>query len=35
MEKGVVGPPITFMVDGKQRLAVTSPRGVTVFGLTD
>jgi alcohol dehydrogenase (cytochrome c) len=35
MEKGVIGPPITFMVDGKQRLAVTSPRGVTVFGLTD
>jgi len=35
MDKGVVGPPVTFMVDGKQRLAVTSARGVTVFGLTD
>jgi alcohol dehydrogenase (cytochrome c) len=33
LDKGYIGPPITFMVDGKQRLAVTSTRGVTVFGL--
>jgi alcohol dehydrogenase (cytochrome c) len=33
LDKGVVGPPITFMTDGKQRVAVTSSRGVTVFGL--
>jgi alcohol dehydrogenase (cytochrome c) len=33
MDKGAVGPPITFMVDGKQRVAVTSTAGVTVFGL--
>ena len=33
LDKGPVGPPITFMVDGKQRLAITSARGVTVFGL--
>jgi PQQ-dependent dehydrogenase (methanol/ethanol family) len=33
VDKGVVGPPITFMTDGKQRVAVTSSRGVTVFGL--
>ena len=33
LDKGVVGPPITFMIDGKQRVAVTSTRGVTVFGL--
>ena len=33
LDKGPIGPPITFMVDGKQRLAITSARGVTVFGL--
>jgi outer membrane protein assembly factor BamB len=33
VDKGPIGPPITFLVDGKQRLAVTSTRGVTVFGL--
>jgi PQQ-dependent dehydrogenase (methanol/ethanol family) len=33
LDKGAIGPPITFMVDGKQRVAVTSTRGVTVFGL--
>jgi PQQ-dependent dehydrogenase (methanol/ethanol family) len=33
VEDGVIGPPITFMVDGEQRIAVTSTRGVTVFGL--
>ncbi len=33
LDRGAIGPPITFMVDGKQRLAVTSTRGVTVFGL--
>jgi outer membrane protein assembly factor BamB len=30
-----VGPPISFMVDGRQRIAVTSQSGVTVFGLPD
>ncbi|HEX2251352.1 MAG TPA: PQQ-binding-like beta-propeller repeat protein [Gemmatimonadales bacterium] len=35
LDRGAVGPPITFMVDGKQRLAVTSTRGVTVFGLSE
>jgi PQQ-dependent dehydrogenase (methanol/ethanol family) len=33
LSKGAIGPPITFMVDGKQRVAVTSAAGVTVFGL--
>jgi glucose dehydrogenase len=33
LDKGPVGPPITFMVDGQQRVAVTSTGGVTVFGL--
>jgi alcohol dehydrogenase (cytochrome c) len=33
VDKGPIGPPITFMIDGKQRVAVTSSRGVTVFGL--
>ena len=33
VDKGVIGPPITFMVDGQQRVAITSTRGVTVFGL--
>jgi alcohol dehydrogenase (cytochrome c) len=32
-DKAALGPPITFMVDGQQRLAITSSRGVTVFGL--
>jgi outer membrane protein assembly factor BamB len=35
VDKGVIGPPITFMVDGQQRVAVTSTRGVTVFGLPE
>jgi PQQ-dependent dehydrogenase (methanol/ethanol family) len=33
LDNGAIGPPITFMVDGKQRVAVTSTAGVTVFGL--
>jgi outer membrane protein assembly factor BamB len=33
VENGVIGPPISFVVDGQQRVAVTSTRGVTVFGL--
>lgn len=33
VENGVLGPPISFLVDGEQRVAVTSTRGVTVFGL--
>lgn len=31
--KGTLGPPISFMLDGRQRVAVASSRGVTVFGL--
>jgi alcohol dehydrogenase (cytochrome c) len=31
--KGILGPPISFQVDGHQRIAVTSRRGVTVYGL--
>jgi len=30
---GPLGPPISFLVDGHQRIAITSQRGVTVFGL--
>ncbi|HEU5040754.1 MAG TPA: PQQ-binding-like beta-propeller repeat protein [Gemmatimonadales bacterium] len=30
-----VGPPISFTVDGRQRIAVTSQSGVTVFGLPE
>ena len=33
LDNGAIGPPITFLVDGQQRVAVTSSRGVTVFGL--
>jgi glucose dehydrogenase len=33
VEDGVIGPPISFVVDGEQRIAVTSTRGITVFGL--
>jgi hypothetical protein len=35
LDRGAIGPPITFLVDGKQRLAVTSTRGLTVFGLSE
>jgi alcohol dehydrogenase (cytochrome c) len=31
--KGSLGPPVTFQLDGHQRIAVTSREGVTVFGL--
>ena len=31
--RGALGPPITFRVDGHQRIAVTARQGVTVFGL--
>jgi alcohol dehydrogenase (cytochrome c) len=31
--KGILGPPISFQVDGHQRIAITSRRGVTVYGL--
>ncbi len=31
--KGALGPPIAFQVDGRQRIAVTSRQGITVFGL--
>ena len=33
IDRGALGPPITFMDRGKQRVAVTSTGGVTVFGL--
>jgi PQQ-dependent dehydrogenase (methanol/ethanol family) len=33
--RGPVGPPIAFTVDGRQRIAVTSQSGVTVFGLPE
>jgi alcohol dehydrogenase (cytochrome c) len=33
--KGYVGPPISFQVDGHQRIAIVSRRGVTVYGLPD
>ena len=33
LDKSPVGPPITFMDHGRQRVAVTSTAGVTVFGL--
>jgi glucose dehydrogenase len=32
--KGNLGPPITFQVDGHQRIAIVSRRGVAVYGLT-
>jgi len=31
--KGNLGPPISFEVDGHQRIAVTSRKGVVVYGL--
>jgi alcohol dehydrogenase (cytochrome c) len=31
--RAALGPPITFQVDGHQRIAVTSQSGVAVFGL--
>jgi PQQ-dependent dehydrogenase (methanol/ethanol family) len=31
--KGNLGPPISFQVDGHQRIAVTSRKGVVVYGL--
>ena len=30
-----LGPPITFQVDGHQRIAVTSQSGIAVFGLPE
>jgi hypothetical protein len=33
LDKGPIGPTITFMDHGQQRIAVTSTAGVTVFGL--
>ena len=33
LDKGPLGPPITFMDHGRQRIAVTSTAGVTVFGI--
>ncbi|MGH7534052.1 MAG: PQQ-binding-like beta-propeller repeat protein [Gemmatimonadales bacterium] len=31
--QGYVGPPISFLVDGRQRIAITSMQGITVLGL--
>jgi outer membrane protein assembly factor BamB len=31
--RGPVGPPISFLVEGHQRIAITSQRGLMVFGL--
>jgi alcohol dehydrogenase (cytochrome c) len=28
-----LGPPVSFEVDGEQRIAVTTPKGVVAFGL--
>lgn len=33
--RGALGPPISYVVDGRQRIAVTSQRGLTVFGLPE
>ncbi|HWN17592.1 MAG TPA: PQQ-binding-like beta-propeller repeat protein [Gemmatimonadales bacterium] len=33
VDDAYLGPPITFLVDGHQRIAVTTERGLTVFGL--
>jgi glucose dehydrogenase len=34
LEKGPLGPPITYLDHGHQRIAVTSAAGVTVFGVS-
>ena len=31
--EGFLGPPISFVIDGHQRIAITSQNGVTVLGL--
>jgi hypothetical protein len=31
--EGNMGPPISFLVDGHQRIAITSRQGLTVLGL--
>ena len=31
--KGPLGPPVSFVADGRQRIALTSQRGLVVFGL--
>jgi alcohol dehydrogenase (cytochrome c) len=33
VDESYLGPPISFLVDGRQRIAVTTKRGVAVFGL--
>jgi alcohol dehydrogenase (cytochrome c) len=33
--EGPAGPPISFLVQGRQRIAVTSKRGITVYGLRE
>jgi outer membrane protein assembly factor BamB len=33
VDERALGPPVSYVVDGRQRIAVTSRRGVTVFGL--
>jgi outer membrane protein assembly factor BamB len=33
--EGPAGPPISFLVQGHQRIAVSSKRGITVYGLRE
>lgn len=35
VDDAYIGPPISFLVDGHQRIAVTTERGLTVFGLPE
>jgi alcohol dehydrogenase (cytochrome c) len=35
VDERALGPPVSYVVDGRQRIAVTSRRGVTVFGLPE
>lgn len=35
VDDAYLGPPITFLVDGHQRIAVTTEWGLTVFGLPE
>jgi alcohol dehydrogenase (cytochrome c) len=33
--RGPLGPPISFSVNGHQRIAITSQQGLAVFGLPE
>jgi glucose dehydrogenase len=35
LDRAFMGPPISFLVNGRQRIAVTTQQGVTVLGLPD